>query len=577
MSIIKEQNQTNGFQPQRKEELPMKIKRAAGLALSVALVLSLSLLPAAAEETAKAHTHTWRTDWASDSRCHWHGCANLSCRTLVPAQAEGYAFHSYDSINDAECNVCGRVRAADPGHDHTWGGGWSSDESHHWHQCTDSGCPGVVPGWANGYAVHTYDSDQDLDCSICGRTRLAGLNHSHTWGAEWESNEAGHWRQCTAAGCPGVVPGRAEGYAAHSYDGIQDLDCNICGRTRPAGLNHSHTWGTEWESNETGHWYQCTAAGCPGVVPGQAKGYAVHVYDSVQDPDCNICGRTRVAFPPSSGLLPAPPVPYADITITGRGQVYARPADARAGNKVTVILTPGEHYTIGSLSVVRQDGGAVAASDNGDGTWTFIQPEEKVRFRAVFLPAYQACSRGGQCPLAACGDLSPEGWYHNGIHYCLDWGLMSGSGQSGFLPGGSLSGGMMAQILYNLAGRPELPGKTAYTGTGAWYDSAVAWGVGAGVMNVEDGFWKFSPTEDVTREQLAIMLWRYAGRPAPSAPSLSFSDAGAVSEWAVPAVRWAVDRGILRGRDNGCLDPGGKVTRAEAASMLVRFLEGTPD
>lgn len=135
----------------------------------------------------------------------------------------------------------------------------------------------------------------------------------------------------------------------------------------------------------------------------------------------------------------------------------------------------------------------------------------------------------------------------------------------------------MAQMLYNQAGRPQLPGRTAYAGTGVWYDDAVAWGVGAGMMNVDDGFWKFSPTEDVTREQLAIMLWRYAGRPvSPDAP-LSFSDAGAVSKWAVPSVRWAAARGILRGRGDGRLDPGGKVARAEAASMLVRFLEGAPD
>lgn len=555
----------------------MKIKKSMGRALSIGLVLCLSLLPSTAAEATQPHTHTWRTDWAVDGRCHWHGCADPDCRTLVPAWADGYACHSYDSVNDAVCNVCGWVRAADPGHGHTWGDGWSGDRTHHWRQCTDADCPGVVPAWAEGYAAHVYDGSQDMDCNICGQVRRPDLDHTHTWGTEWDSDTLCHWYRCTDPGCPGVASSQAPGYAAHSYDGVEDADCNICGRVRFVNASHTHVWGTEWESNETGHWYQCVGDGCPGVAPGQAKGYALHVYDSSGDPDCNICGRTRVAFPSSSGLLPAPPVPDSDITIIGRGQVYARPANAQAGNKVTVILTPGDNYSAGTLTVIGEGGGTVAAADNGDGSWTFTQPEERVRFRAVFLPAYQVCPRDGSCPLAAYGDLDPAAWYHDGIHYCLNWGLMSGYDQTSFAPGAGLSGGMMAQMLYNQAGRPQLPGRTAYAGTGAWYDDAVAWGVGAGMMNVDDGFWKFSPTEDVTREQLAIMLWRYAGRPvSPDAP-LSFSDAGAVSKWAVPSVRWAAARGVLRGRGDGRLDPGGKVTRAEAASMLVRFLEGAPD
>ena len=75
----------------------------------------------------------------------------------------------------------------------------------------------------------------------------------------------------------------------------------------------------------------------------------------------------------------------------------------------------------------------------------------------------------------------------------------------------------------------------------------------------------------VTREQLAVMLYRYAGQPASSASISSFADAGQVSGWAEEAIRWAVGAGILSG-DGSRLNPDGQATRAEAASMLMRFM-----
>ena len=91
-------------------------------------------------------------------------------------------------------------------------------------------------------------------------------------------------------------------------------------------------------------------------------------------------------------------------------------------------------------------------------------------------------------------------------------------------------------------------------------------------MDAGDGS-RFDVERDVTREQIAVMLWRYAGKPAGPGRAPLFPDFSDVSSWAREAVAWAADRGILRGTDGGRLDPGGKTTRAEAASMLVRFLE----
>lgn len=609
----------------------MKVRGRMVCALAVVLALCLVPLPAGAEET---HTHSWRTDWATDDYHHWHGCTDPDCRTLVPGWAEGYGYHSYDNAWDRECNVCGWARAVDPGHTHTWGGeGWTSDETHHWRQCADPDCPGVVPSRAEGYGAHAFNAEGN--CSVCGSSRIPDLNHAHVWGVEWDGDREGHWYRCTAPGCPGVVPGQAAGYGLHVYadSGAAECsvcgqvryvdpnhthtwgemwrgddqfhwractggscpgvvpgqaadyglhvytdsgtaECSVCGRARHVDPNHTHVWGTEWTGNDNFHWYQCVAGGCPGVVPGEGEGCAVHVYDGSLDTDCNICGRVRVALPPSKGDLNAPADADPRVTIVGRGRLAVRPVSPQPGEKATVVLTPEKNYAAGSLTVTDRQGRAVEAVDNGDGTWSFLLPEEEVRFRAVFPPAYLACARDEGCPADAYEDLSPEQWYHDGIHYCLNWGIMGGYDPVSFCPDERMSGGMLAQTLYNLAGQPETPGGSVYQGTGAWYDGAVTWAVGAGVMNVDDGFWKFSPGEDITREQMVLTLWRYAGRPTAAGQLPPFADARAVSFWAADAVRWAVDGEILHGKENGILDPQGKITRAEAAAMLVRFLEG---
>ena len=546
----------------------MKIRQRAGraLALSLILALCLGLLPGAAGAE-EVHTHVWRTDWAIDDYHHWRGCADPNCRTLVPAWAEGYDYHSYDNAKDPDCNICGWIRAVDPGHVHTWSGIWEGDGTHHWLRCSDPGCPGVVPAWAKGYGGHTYAGGAP-NCAVCGRARFVPSSHTHTWGTGWNGDGGFHWRRCTGADCPGVTPNTAQDYGAHVYDGAQDPDCNICGQNRFVDPGHTHTWGTGWNGDGSCHWHICTDAGCPGVVPGWAKGYAPHVYDGDMDPDCNICGMARVVLPPSDGDWFDVEEPDAAVAITGRGWVKIRPASPKEGDKVDVILIPAEHYTAAGVSVSTLNGEAVAAARQEGGVWSFRQPGEEVKFRAEFLPSYESCAKDGSCPLSAFSDLAPEQWYHDGIHYCLDWELMHGCGQSVFVPDAGLSGGMMAQILYNMAGRPEVPGGGAYQGAGLWYDGAAAWAVGAGVMDFGG---PCNLEEQATREQLAVMLWRCAGRPAASGPALAFNDSEAASVWAEEAVEWAVGRGILHGRGDGSLDPGGLLTRAEAAAALVRF------
>lgn len=153
-------------------------------------------------------------------------------------------------------------------------------------------------------------------------------------------------------------------------------------------------------------------------------------------------------------------------------------------------------------------------------------------------------------------------------------GGSSGGGSGSFGPNDAISRAQFAQILHNKEGGPAGGSRPQYSdvAAGAWYAGAVRWAASQGVVSGYDNG-MFGPDDNITREQLAAMLWRYAGKPpAPDLP-LNFTDAGKVSGYAQEALRWAVDQGIIAGKGGGILDPLGSATRAEAAAMLQRFCE----
>lgn len=186
------------------------------------------------------------------------------------------------------------------------------------------------------------------------------------------------------------------------------------------------------------------------------------------------------------------------------------------------------------------------------------------------------CLRDGSCFLGRFTDTNLNAWYHDGVHYCLENGLMKGYGENTFAPNDSLTRAMLAQILYIKEGKPIVSANCSFddVASGKWYSNAVTWAAEREIV-IGYGDGTFDPDGAITREQLAVMLWRYAGSPAANGTLNSFSDQGKVSGYAVDALRWAVETGILSGKGNGILDPKGKTTRAEAATMLYHYFSET--
>ena len=162
-------------------------------------------IEATRKSDASVHTHTYGA-WSNDDADHWHECTDASC-TDKAGSIKDKASHVYDDDADTTCNVCGYVRTVTPPapvHTHTYGA-WSNDDADHWHECTDASCTDKA-GSIKDKAVHVYDNDADTTCNICGYVRTITPptpSHTHTYGA-WVSDDTNHWHECTDASCGSI-------------------------------------------------------------------------------------------------------------------------------------------------------------------------------------------------------------------------------------------------------------------------------------------------------------------------------------------------------------------------------------
>ncbi len=265
------------------------------------------------------------------------------------------------------------------------------------------------------------------------------------------------------------------------------------------------------------------------------------------------------------------------------GSVSADRKNASKGTRVTVTVKPDEGYALDTLTVTDSKGNELELTSKGDHKYTFQMPGGRVSVAAVFTPlpdeGENPCDGGADCPSGAFPDLDRRAWYHEAVDYVLSEGMMSGFGDGRFGPEETLSRAQLAQILYNREGRPTVVGSSPFpdVSDGAWYSSAVLWASGNGIVTGY-GSGNFGPDDPITREQLAVMLWRYARYKGydvsvgEDTNLLSYQDIGQLSEYAVSAMQWAVGAGVLNGY-NGALSPRDNASRAQAAQMLRNFEE----
>ena len=202
-------------------------------------------------------------------------------------------------------------------------------------------------------------------------------------------------------------------------------------------------------------------------------------------------------------------------------------------------------------------------------------PAARVTVSAVFVSEDQGEIAEEPLPFT---DVASDAWYAQAVAYVYRQGLMSGTAQDRFSPDLTTNRAMLVTILYRLAGSPAVDGGSAFTDVsgGDWFASGVAWASANGIVTgYGDG--RFGPNDPITREQMATILYRYAGFAGQStagrADLSGYTDAGQVSPYAAEAMGWAADRGLITGVSAGTLAPGGSATRAQVATILMRFCQ----
>ncbi|HIU71566.1 MAG TPA: S-layer homology domain-containing protein, partial [Candidatus Galloscillospira excrementipullorum] len=258
------------------------------------------------------------------------------------------------------------------------------------------------------------------------------------------------------------------------------------------------------------------------------------------------------------------------VSTADNGSVAVSPKNAEKGDTVTVTVTPDEGYVLESLTVTDKDGDKVSTTKGEDGKYTFTMPGSAVTVKAVF-------AEEGTVSELPFEDVSVDQWFYEAVKYVYDNELMNGVSATEFNPNGLLTRGTIAQVLFNLEGADaDAAAVFDDVPADAWFADAVNW---AAANNIVTGYGDgtFGPDNNITREQMAAILYRYAqfkGYDVSAKGDLTaFTDGDNVSEWATDALAWCVGAKLINGRDNGTVDATGTATRAEIAQIFMNFCE----
>ena len=280
-----------------------------------------------------------------------------------------------------------------------------------------------------------------------------------------------------------------------------------------------------------------------------------------------------VTIPASFTVEQRDNTPYYGITVNApaNGTVTCYAKSAAKGAEVTLTVKPDVGYALDKLTVTDASGKAVDVTKVDEKTYTFVMPGRAVTVEAVFAPSTSGL------PFT---DVSAGDWFYEAVQFVYENGLMDGVAGNLFAPNATLNRAMAVTILYRLEGSPDLDGENlgypfADVDGNAWYGDAVYWARCNGIVDgVENNH--FDPTGSLTREQMATVLYRYAqykGADVSASGDISgFADSANVSSWAVDAVKWAVGSGLVNGVEGNALAPQGTSTRAQAATVLMRFV-----
>ena len=379
--------------------------------------------------------------------------------------------------------------------------------------------------------------------------------------------------------------------------GVRTFTCRGCDQTRtetiPATGAHDYRFTKTVDPTCTDGGYDLyTCSGCGATEQRNLTDAAGHKWDGgtvttaptettpgVRTFTCTVCGQTRTETIPATGAHDYRFTKTFAPTCTDGGYDLYTCSGCGATERRNLTDAAGHKWDNGTVTT--------APTETTPGVRTYTCSGcDQTRTEAIPATGASTCTGGPSCPSYGLHDVAgPDYWAHKGIDYCVRNRLMSGVGAGTFSPDTACTRAQIVKILYNLSGN-----QTDYSyyylpftdvAPGAWYYNAVAWAYCNDVTSGTSAT-TFTPNAAITRQQLVTFLYRYTVKYAPeftgnAAPISAFPDAGSVANWAYAAMSWAVGNGLIKGNahDNGLdyLDPNGSATRAQTATIIMRYCQ----
>ncbi len=249
------------------------------------------------------------------------------------------------------------------------------------------------------------------------------------------------------------------------------------------------------------------------------------------------------------------------VSETENGTVKVSQNSVYIGNSVTITATPDDGYAVADMLINGKSVGRIAV-------YTINSVNEDIEVKVIF-------EKKTELPFV---DVLKSDWFFENVKYAYENGLMKGISDTEFAPSGEVTRAMFVTVLHRLENEPQAD-VSAFTDikTGEYYEQAVAWANANGIVKgISEEL--FAPDKPITREQIAAMMFRFAKYKnydvsvSENTNILSYDDATSISEYAIPAVQYAVGSGLMMGKSEETFNPADNATRAEIAAILQRFI-----
>lgn len=470
-----------------------------------------------------------------------------------------------------------------PDHQHSWSTEWTTSEDYHWHSCTIEGCPVQEDSKKDGYAAHTAGDwiiDQAASATQSGSRYKACTVCGHEMARETIPATGGGTSSGGSSG-GGSSSGGFFGGGASSSGTVTTTVKNPNGSTTTTTTNKATGTVTVVTTNTDGSTVtvETQKSGAVTTTERAADGSTVKT-------TANSDGSSQTTVKRSDGTTASASTDVrgtttAQVSLSGEAVGAARrdnepvslPIPAvNSASQVAITLPGGLGAVRLEIPVKHAAPGVVAVIVKPDGSETVLK-KSFVTGDGVVLTLSGAATVKVVDKSTVFSDVSAGNWEKHAVDFVSARDIFRGTGGGAFSPNSSMTRGMLAVVLHNLEDGPAHGLGNSFTDVGeTWYTDAVQWAAEQGIISgYGDG--RYGPNDNITREQLVVMLWRYAGSPVATDKELHFADADKTSAYALEALRWARENRVVNGDGNGLLNPQGAATRAQAAQMMMNFIQ----